>query len=898
MRGVVQVLLVEDSEDDAALIERELRRLGPIATPRVEDEAQMREVLAAQTIDLIVSDWSLPRFSGARALGVARELAPDVPFIIVSGDLGEEVAVSAMRAGASDYVLKDRLKRLVPVVERELREAKERGARRRAEEQLRLQDLRFRALLEHSGDVITLKTHGDRFAYISPAVTAVLGYRPEELIGKLCLDVVHPDDRARVAAFNVDLHAAPERPMICEYRAMHHDGSPRWLEATETNRLADPAVAGIIGNVRDITERKQAFELVQASELKYRRIVETTSEGVVLTDRDGRFAFANGRMAGIVGYEPAELIGKTVIELVEPAGRAELALRFEERKRGIAGFAASAFIHKDGSVRQVVVESTPIFNDTGEYEGVLAMIADVSARRAAEAALRASENRFARLAEIAVIGIANVGLDGTIRDANETLCRMCGYSPHEMIDGFNWIRLVPAELRAQALENAARIRKDGVIEPFEREIVRKDGSRFPALVGAATVDGTNGIMFVVDLSAQKRAETELAVIEQQLRHAQKMEAMGRLAGGVAHDFNNVLSVILSYAEMLIEDLEPGGTRDDLVEIRNAAQRAAEVTEQLLLFGRKHAICTTLVEPAQVVHDLERMLRRLLGEDVALEISAAAETPRILIDKGQLDQVVINLAINARDAMPRGGTLTIALSPIHLDADFAASHHGVVPGEHARIVVADTGTGIEPTTLARIFEPFFTTKEVGKGTGLGLATVFGIIQRAGGSIWVDSKVGKGTEFTIYLPRSEDDGSPTEAAPVVSDLGGTETILLAEDDPQVRLVAAGILRRAGYKVLIAESPVDAIRIAHEHAGMIHLLVSDVVMPQISGTELAHRVALLRPGIAVLHMSGYTDETAERHGVTKGEANFLQKPLTPDTLRSKVRQALATRGIVRPA
>ncbi len=659
MQGVVNVLIVEDSPDDAILVERELRRLTARAvTTRVENEVAMRAFLAAQTIDLVISDWSLPQFSGARALEVAREIVPDVPFIIVSGDVGEEVAVAAMRAGTSDYVLKDKLRRLVPAIERELREAKERVERRAAEEQLRRE------------------------------------------------------------------------------------------------------------------------------------------------------------------------------------------------------------------------------------------------RTTAEAALRASESRFARLAETGVLGVAVVALDGAVQDANEMFARLTGYERHELLaPTFRWIALVPPEHHATAQEVVTQLRSQGALDPIEREVVRKDGTRVWTLLGGALLDDMKGIMFLVDLSAQKRAEAALALSEQQLRHAQKMEAMGRLAGGVAHDFNNVLSVILSYAEMVIEDVKPGHVRDDLIEIRKAAERAAELTEQLLVFSRKHAVVSTLVEPAQVVHDLERMLRRLIGEDVALEIAQADEIPTIRIDKGQLDQVLINLAINARDAMPKGGKLTISLSSARLDQKFAATHHGVTPGRYARIVVTDTGTGIDSATIGRIFEPFFTTKDVGKGTGLGLSTVFGIIQRAGGTIWVSSEVDVGTSFTMYLPHSEDASMPISTVPPPGDLRGTETILIAEDDAQVRMVAEHILTRAGYQVLSARSGVDAIRIANEHPGPIDLLISDVVMPQLSGVELAHRISLSRPGIAVLHISGYTDDVTVHHGALS-EAQFLQKPLTPESLRAKVRQALATRGIARSA
>ncbi|MBL0216826.1 MAG: PAS domain S-box protein [Myxococcales bacterium] len=659
----MQVLLVEDSPDDATVIERELRRLpGRAIVTCVDDEASMRQAFARTPFDLVISDWSLPLFSGAAALEVRRELAPDVPFIIVSGDLGEDVAVAAMRAGAGDYVLKDKLRRLVPAIERELREHADRRARRTAEELLGLQDARFRALLEHSSDVITLTSADHRFTYVSPAVLPILGYRPDELIGRACLEVVYPEDRPRVAEFLETLLGAPEQPIVLQYRVIRRDGAVRWMEVTETNRLADRAVAGIIGNVRDITERREAHEQVKASELKYRRIIETTSEGVVVLDSSGRITFANRRMVEIVGREPSTLAGRSIYELVEPAGHPELSLQLEERRRGIRGFTAATLVHRDGTLRQVMIESTPILTEAGEVEGVLAMISDVTARRQAEAALRVSENRFARLAETGIIGIAVAELDGRILEINDALLQLIGYRRDEVLAStFHWGQTSTPDWLERDVVVLAQLRTRGVVEPFEKELLRKDGTRVPVLMGAALVDAHTGIVFVADLSAQKRAEAALVASEQQLRQAQKMEAIGRLAGGVAHDFNNVLSVILSYAEMLFDELAPGAARDDVGEIKQAAMRAGDLTQQLLLFGRTSQTATTLVDPRTVLLDMEKMLRRLLGEDVTLRLEVPPSLPPILIDKTQLEQVLLNLVINARDAMPRGGGLTVSLA---------------------------------------------------------------------------------------------------------------------------------------------------------------------------------------------------------------------------------------------
>jgi two-component system cell cycle sensor histidine kinase/response regulator CckA len=388
------------------------------------------------------------------------------------------------------------------------------------------------------------------------------------------------------------------------------------------------------------------------------------------------------------------------------------------------------------------------------------------------------------------------------------------------------------------------------------------------------------------------AEEELRKTEEQLRHAQKMEAVGRLAGGVAHDFNNVLSVILSYCELILADPQnTGSLRTDLVEVRTAGLRAAELTKQLLLFSRQQVIEAKVFDLGKVVGGMEKLLRPLLGADVELTILTSREVGRVWADEGQIVQVVMNLAVNARDAMPRGGKLTIETRNVELDEDYARAHHGVTPGQYVMLAATDTGTGMDRATQARIFDPFFTTKEKGKGTGLGLSTVFGTIQQAGGHLWVYSEPGEGTTFKIYLPRTDaPETKKARAAPAVSKRG-TETILLVEDDEQLRKVTRGILTGLGYTVLDAAAGPEALRLCEKHDGKIHLLVTDVVMPKMSGPQLAEKVVAMRPGIRALFMSGYTDDAIVNHGVLESGVDFLQKPLTPDAVARKIREVLTS-------
>jgi signal transduction histidine kinase/ActR/RegA family two-component response regulator len=394
-----------------------------------------------------------------------------------------------------------------------------------------------------------------------------------------------------------------------------------------------------------------------------------------------------------------------------------------------------------------------------------------------------------------------------------------------------------------------------------------------------------------EIAERQRAEEALRKSEDQLRHSQKMDAIGRLAGGVAHDFNNLLTVILSYSDLLLARTDAGSeARTGLTEIQRAGRRAAELTRHLLAFSRRQVLDPAILDLNEILKSLNAMLPRLLRESVELTFSLAPDLGRIRADRGQVEQVVMNLVVNARDAMPEGGKLLMETANVDLDADYAAGHLGVLPGPYVLLAVSDTGIGMDRATQARAFEPFFTTKEQGKGTGLGLSTVFGIVQQSGGAIWLYSEPGQGATFKIYLPRVEGAVRPlvlpetTAARP-----RGTETILLLEDEEQVRAIARSILADAGYHVLVAATPAEALLVSERHPTRIDLLLTDLVMPKMNGKQVSEKIRFLRPGIRVLFMSGYTDDVILHHGVLEAGVAFLQKPLTPDALTRKVRQVL---------
>jgi nitrogen-specific signal transduction histidine kinase len=393
------------------------------------------------------------------------------------------------------------------------------------------------------------------------------------------------------------------------------------------------------------------------------------------------------------------------------------------------------------------------------------------------------------------------------------------------------------------------------------------------------------------VTERRRAEEALRHSEEQLRQSQKMEAIGRLAGGVAHDFNNLLTVILSYSDVVLADSGHGSHfHEEVSEIRKAGERAAGLTRQLLAFSRRQVLQPKIIDINSVILDLDKMLQRIIGEDIDLMTQLSPDLGKIEADPGQIEQVLMNLAVNARDAMPEGGQITIETANVELSEGYAQLHMAVRPGPHVMLAVSDTGTGMSAETQARIFEPFFTTKPEGKGTGLGLSTIYGIIKQSGGNIWVYSELGKGTTFKIYLPRVRGSAVAPERVVVPRSLSAaSETVLVVEDDDSVRRLSTTILRKHGYNIIEARSGVEALNIFQEHAGDLHLVITDVVMPQMGGRELALRLQKSHPDLKVLYVSGYTDEAIVRHGILHPGTLFLQKPFTPQSLIHKVREVL---------
>lgn len=666
-------------------------------------------------------------------------------------------------------------------------------------------------------------------------------------------------------------------------------------------------VVALIGAVIDRTlqarsiftlELAERSALLEKSERQYRMIVDSALDAVVTMSSDGIVTDWNTQAEVMFGWLRAEAIGRRMSQTIIPE-------RFRDAHyRGLEKFLATG----DGPVLNQRIEIVALRRDGGEFPVELAIsparlgsgwmfsafIRDLTERNRAAEAARAVEQRFRELFEDVPVGLYRSTVEGRLVDVNPAMVSMLGYPDAQALLSTPATALYtnPADRERWADE----IRRAGFVRNFEVHMRRADGGLIWAretTYAKRAADGTilacEGV--IEDVTHLVEAEQRLRASEAQLRQALKMEAVGQLAGGVAHDFNNLLTVILSYSSMLLDRLSHDDpNREDVQEITAAADRAAALTRQLLAFSRKQVMQPRVLHVNAVVADMENMLRRLIGEDIELRTHYDPDVASIKADPGHLEQVVMNLVLNARDAMPTGGQLTIRTE----NAEVAEAADRAAPllctGSYVVLSVTDTGVGMSPEVKQRLFDPFFTTKELGRGTGLGLSTVYGIVKQSGGDVYVDSELGRGTTLRVCFPAL--DGAEDEPAlqPILSDVPrGSETLLLVEDDAILRSLATRILRRFGYEVLAAGGGADALALAADLRTAIDGVVTDVVMPGMNGPELVERLAQLRPDLKFLFMSGYTDDDVLRRGVFHGDVVFLQKPFTPGELGQKVREML---------
>jgi PAS domain S-box-containing protein len=1132
----LRILHLEDSRNDAELIKGTLTAGGIECDISLTDNREdFTAALERERFDLILADYNLPTFDGLSALLIASEKRRAVPFLFVSGTMGEEIAVESLKHGATDYIVKGNLARLVPSIKRALHEKDERTARERAEKALSESEDRYRSLFNNSmdavlltvpdggilsankaacrmfdrteeeiraigrkglvdpadprlaplleerartgratGELLFVRKDGSRFpgevssllfedargemrtsmvirditerkqaeealraseakfrhlvenlgkeyffyrhdingifTYVSPSVTDMLGYLPQEIASHYSRYLTENPINREVAHYtDLNLRGIQQAPYLLEL--LHKDGSARWLEVSEyPARDQSGNIIAIEGIARDITERAVMEEHERLASRKWQATFDAIRDAVCLLDLNGTILQCNKAMADFLRKPESEILGGTCWELMHgasgpidscPVTRMKVTLQREHRELQVNG-------------KWISITVDPIMDETGKLTGAVHITSDVSERKAMEQGLRDSLDKFRSVAEQSLVGIYIIQ-DGVFKYVNKTFADIFHYSAEELTNNRS-PRDITVPEDWDIVEEFGRRRGMGTSSSGSYEIrgLRKDGEVISVEIyeSRALFEGrTANIGALLDISQRKKAEqavrdsegklqaitrtaqdaivlltdrgtisywnpaaemmfgysagevvgkepafimperfrephaqafkrfaetgegpklgatmeitglrrdgtefplelsisgflldnkrhasgiirdiTERKKLEAQLLHAQKMEAIGTLAGGIAHDFNNILNVIIGYGSLVLEGMEADDPSwDRMREVLAAADRAANLTKRLLTFSRKEVVDFKHILVDDIVSGVEKLLSRIIGEDIELRIQLAGKKAVIFSDAGQLEQVLMNLVANARDAMPTGGCLAISTGSATIDDGFIAAHGFGTVGKYASISISDTGVGMNAETQSKIFEPFYTTKGVGEGTGLGLSIAYGIIKQHKGFIQVYSETGRGSVFKILLPMSDEAAGEPLVADTSELQGGTETILIAEDEAPLRDLMRIILESFGYAVLAAEDGEEAERMFLEHRDRIRLVILDMIMPKKSGKDAADEIKKVRPGIRILFMSGYSEDMIKKQGMTEEGLEYVQKPVSPKVLLKKVRELL---------
>ncbi len=1008
--------MVEDSEDDALLLVRELERQGfEPRWRRVETAAELEAALEEGGWDVVLADYRLGDFDAPQALALVQRHDPDLPVIVVSGSSCEEEAVEIMRLGARDYFRKDSLALLGAALERELAGAGLRSAQRAAERELRLV---WRAL-EASANAVVITDRDGTILWTNPAFARLTGYDRGEAVGqnpRLLKSGQHPEefyrrmwetilagevwrgevvnrrkdgslytgemtitpvtdaageishfvaihqdvsgrkrieaerDQARSMLLTV-LDTIPQRvfwkdregrylgcnrafaedagrddprqvigrtdleldwaPTAERYRADDRrvlesgealigyeepqeliDGTVRWLRTSKVPlRDAAGEIVGVLGTYEDITEWKAMEEALRESEERFRKAFRASPDALTITRLpDGLLVDVNEGFERITGWTREEVVGRTTAEIsawADPAERARI-LEAIQKEGQVRGMEAS-FRMRDGSVR--VGSFSAVVTEIGGEPHMLAIIRDVTERKAMEQALRESEARYRGFFEADLTADYFSTVDGRLVDCNPAFVEMFGFASREEALATPVEELYPEAWDRQAFLD--RLRRQRVIRGEKTRYRRRDGTLFNALEGVVGLFDEGGELtriqgFLLDL-------TEMEQLQAQLLRAQKLESVGRLAAGVAHDFNNLLQAMENQLELLHRMPLEEKAKRRVAGIDSAVDRARRLTRQLLAFTRQQPLKKEPLELNALMADLLKMLRRLVGEDLELAFTPAGRDLPLVADGGQIEQVVTNLVVNARDATPPGGRITVATARIEADSGFRAEHPWAEAEAYAALSVADTGCGMPPEVRERIFDPFFTTKERGRGTGLGLATVFGIVTQHGGMVEVESEEGRGSTFTVYLPLAVEAAATSAVTGERPPLEGGEgrLVLFAEDEPELARVGRVILETAGFEVLVARDGEEALRLFEVHRGRVAVAVLDVMLPRLNGYELSRRIHAMEPELPVLFASGYSGDALEERIGMPPEVEVILKPYRPGELVRRIVEELDRGG-----
>jgi PAS domain S-box-containing protein len=898
----LRALIVEDDKSLAGILKKALAAHGYQADTALTARAAA-DAFEKAAYDVAVLDYHLPDGTGDSLLDAFRAERPDCVCLMMTTDPGPELALDWMKRGAAAYLRKpfppDYLIELCERARRERALLRVRDVLEVRTRELRESEEKHRILLERSSDPIFSFTPEGRYTYVNPAFAEGVGKQVEDIIGKSIWDVF-PKEEAykRFASLSQVVRTGEEE--VVEVRVPRADGDRYHMTTITPITDAAGKVVSAICSSKDITGRRRAEEALRESHQRLELALDGGELGMWDWNLQTDAVTYSDRWAQMLEYRPDEVepsvdfFKRHVHPEDLPAVLDRLTGHIEGRMRVYAS--EHRLRTKSGRLFWAMDHGRIVERDKdGRPVRVAGTIADITERKRAEEALYKSEDRFKAMVENAFEGTAVISKEGVVLYATPAVEQIAGLGTDELI-GTRFLDRVHPDDMHQVVQNMARlVGKPGSAVASTYRIEFPDGSYHHVeststnLVDRPSVGGI--VVNFRDITERKRAEEEKAGLEAQLQQAQRMELVGRLAGGVAHDFNNMLGVILGHAEVALGRVGPDQpVRGHLAEIHKAAKRSANLTRQLLAFARKQTIAPKVLDLNETVEGMLKMLRRLIGEDIDLRWQPEAGLWPVRVDPSQIDQILANLCANARDAIADVGKVTIETGSCALDEGYCAAHAGFVPGEYVRLAVSDDGCGMDKETLAHVFEPFFTTKGVGMGTGLGLPTVYGIVKQNNGFINVYSEPGQGTTFSIYLPRhagkaeqarTEDAGEPL--------VRGQETILLVEDERAILEMTTEMLELHGYVVLAAGTPGEAIRMAREHAGEIHLLMTDVVMPEMNGRDLAKNLLSIYPHLKRLFTSGYTANLIAHRGVLDDGVHFLQKPFSMKGLAAKVREAL---------
>lgn len=890
----LRILNVEDSEDDSLLLLRHLKKSGyEVYWERVDSVEGMKSALTQKEWDLIISDYQMPNLNGLIALQTLKESGLDIPFIVISGTIGEDIAIQAMIAGVNDYLMKDNLGRLSPAIERELQEAANRKARREAEKSLQESTKRLQLALSAAGMGVWEWNPQTNTVYWSPECYEITKVADFDGTFEGFTKIVHPEDIS-VLMNSVKDSFENKKSMLADFRIINPQGEIRWLSNFGHIEYSEDVIPlRFIGIVKDITERKIAEARILESEEKFRALVEATTQYVWTADSRLNIDEFPDWWTELTGQKPNKINRIGWIEVIHPDDRqpAKEILKTAVSQKKAFNSVLRIFV-KTGEYRYFAVRGVPVFTPEGNLSRWICAMSDITERKVSEEDLRQSEQRFRSLVSATTQIVWTADPNGSILTAHTPYGESIAEADNNITD--EWVDKIHPDDKARVLKEFSSAIKNKTNYRCEYQMLYADNQYHYFIARGMPIFEKTGevrewIGTLTDVTDSKLAEAELVKKEEQLRQAQKLESVGRLAGGIAHDFNNMLTVINGYSDLVIRSLSiDNPLRPKIEEIRMAGKRSSEITNQLLAFSRRQILKTSLIDLNQVISDTNIIINRLIGEDIQVIEELSPDLDQIIADAGQLSQIIMNLVINSRDAMPQGGNITINTSNISLDEEFVNQNVGAVVGDFVLLKISDTGHGMDEKIKSHIFEPFFTTKEIGQGTGLGLSTVYGIVKQFGGFLTVWSEPGCGTTVDIYLPVLKEEVSNSEKQ-IKSDglFHGTETILLVEDEELVRKLSRQILEKVGYKVIEAENGNKALSLTEKENHKIDLLITDVVMPKMSGRELADHLANVCP--RVLFTSGYTDDNVLKHGISNVNFNFLQKPYTLDEFTRKVREVL---------